>query len=85
MIFTRSFRCERYLKRYESQLHPNHFLLTSVRHQLIHLYGHDVRFSLPSLSNELLERKVDLCQSLLTLANILEPGQKRLRGKLIFE
>ncbi|KAH0820855.1 hypothetical protein GEV33_001936 [Tenebrio molitor] len=37
------------------------------------------------LSDELLERKIQLCQELLEVADILEPGHSRFRGSLLYD
>lgn len=37
------------------------------------------------LSDELLDRKIELCHELLDVANILEPGLSRFRGYLLDE
>lgn len=73
-------RLEEFLSRHASSLHPNHFLFTSVRQSLSQLYGRDERYLLNTLTMEQLERKVSICQQLLSVADVVEPGLTRLRG-----
>jgi hypothetical protein len=37
------------------------------------------------LSDELLERKIQLCQELLEVGDILEPGHSKFRGSLLYD
>lgn len=37
------------------------------------------------MSEELIERKLNYCRQLLTLADVIEPGLSQLRGHLLFE
>ena len=79
-LFFNFFRFEDFLKRHARLLHPNHWLFTSARHSLSQLYGRDERYLLGTLSSEQLERKTAICQSLLAVIDIVEPGLSRLRG-----
>ena len=74
------FRFEAFLKQHARLLHPNHWLFTSARHSLSQLYGRDERYLLGTLSPEQLERKTAICQSLLAVIDVVEPGLSRLRG-----
>ena len=74
------YRFEAFLSRHVRLLHTNHWLFTSARHSLSQLYGLDERYLLGTLSPELLLRKTAICQSLLAVADVVEPGITRLRG-----
>ncbi|XP_057378366.1 SET domain-containing protein SmydA-8-like [Daphnia carinata] len=76
---------EGFLKRHATLVHPNHFLFTSARQSLSQLYGRDERFLLNSLTMEQLERKISICQQMLSVANIVEPGLTRIRGVTLYE
>lgn len=78
-------KLEEFLSRNASSLHPNHFLFTSVRQSLSQLYGRDERYLLNTLTMEQLERKVSICQQLLSVADVVEPGLTRLRGVTLYE
>lgn len=69
-------------KKYRSILHPRHYIHTCVRQALSQLYGRAEGYTLDDLPDLLLERKVELCQELLKVMDIVEPGYTRLRGKL---
>ncbi|KAK4012629.1 hypothetical protein OUZ56_024870 [Daphnia magna] len=76
---------EEFLSRYASLLHPNHYLFTSARQSLSQLYGRDERYLLNTLTMEQLERKVSICQQLMAVADIVEPGLTRIRGVTLYE
>lgn len=35
-----------------------------------------------NMNDDLLKRKLNICEQLLKIANIIQPGQSRLRGKI---
>jgi len=76
---------EGFLQSHTSLLHPNHYFFTSARHSLSQLYGRDRRYLLDTLSPALLQRKINICQSLLSIADVLEPGLSRIRGVTLYE
>ena len=73
-------RFEAFLSRHAHLLHTNHWLFTSARHSLSELYGHDERYLLGILSPDQLQRKTDICQSLIAVLDVVEPGLTRIRG-----
>lgn len=44
-----------------------------------------IYFSVPELSDELLERKIDYCHELLEIVDVLEPGFSKIRGQVLNE
>jgi hypothetical protein len=65
-------------------LHPNHFLIMDIQYAIISCIN-----KLLALVNEeealiLAVRQVELCKSVLHVADILKPGTNRLRGNLLF-
>lgn len=75
--------CKDFISRFETVLHPNHFLLTDAKVNLVQLCGQ--KDGLLSASVEDLHLKQKLCQELYKLATTLVPAENRLRGVLLFE
>ena len=68
-------------RKYRSILHPKHAFLMNLRCSLSQLYGHARGYSLEDLPDILLERKIEICKDVLSVADIIEPGLSRLRGQ----
>lgn len=71
---------ERMIKMYHGYLHPNHGYLITLKHALSQLYGRVEEYTFDEMPDLLMERKIELCRSMLRVAEILEPGLSRLRG-----
>lgn len=76
---------EEFLIKYESILHPNNHHCLQVKHALIQCYGQTKGLELKELPYDMLERKVNLCNDLLQVSNLLEPGLTRLRGEILHD
>ncbi|CAH0392289.1 unnamed protein product [Bemisia tabaci] len=76
---------EKLLKQYRSVLHPKHAYLTILRHSLSELYGRAEGYTFEDLPDILLERKVELCQQILSVLDVIEPGYSRMRGMILYE
>jgi hypothetical protein len=50
------------------------------KHSLCQLYGKVADYLIPDLSDDLIKRKQDICEELLPIFDVLEPGMSRLRG-----
>lgn len=72
---------EAFIDSWTPVLHPNHSILIGVKYYLCHFYGNAPGFRLGELPPQIVERKIQLCEELLTIANILEPGSSRLQRK----
>lgn len=78
---------EIHLTKYGRILHPNHFLQVKVKEILIVLYA----FRLGSKNDfqsdmaECLERRLELCQCILDLLNIFQPGLNRAKSMILYE
>lgn len=59
-------------------LHENHYHLFALKHALIQCYGHQMGYSLNQLSDELVDRKIILCEKLLAILDALDPYTMRL-------
>lgn len=71
---------ESFLHRYRNVLHPNHYHCLSVKHSLSQLYGKINGYMIHQMPPNLLERKREICEDILKVFDILEPGCSRLRG-----
>ncbi|XP_072400359.1 SET domain-containing protein SmydA-8 isoform X1 [Diabrotica undecimpunctata] len=76
--------CRSFIETYEELLHPNHFLLTDVKLALLNLIG-QTKEGMREISDDELQLKFRLGQSLLNLFKQLVPGEKRVRGVCLFE
>ncbi|PSN52135.1 hypothetical protein C0J52_04306 [Blattella germanica] len=73
---------EQLWKKYKSVLHPHHAFLTSLRCSLSQLYGRAEGYLMEDLPDIMLERKIEICKDILSVADIVEPGCSRLRVML---
>lgn len=55
--------------------------MTILRSGLVQLYGKAEGYALSDLPDLILERKVELCNQLLEVLDVIEPGNSRIRGK----
>lgn len=76
---------EDYLKRYANVLHPNHYLILSAKHSLCQLVGRSDGFIINELDLTQLQKKEQYCRDLLNVVNVLEPGNSRIRGIIMYE
>ncbi|XP_060522073.1 SET domain-containing protein SmydA-8-like isoform X2 [Cylas formicarius] len=76
---------ELFLQKYRNVLHPNHYLCLGIKISLSQLYGRIKGYLIHELSEEQLERKRDLCEEVLKIFNVLEPGYTRIRGVTLYE
>lgn len=59
-------------------LHPNHYHLFALKHSLIQLYGSKVGYETAKLTEEQLHVKIDMCQELLEIVDVIDPNAIRL-------
>ncbi|XP_059477040.1 SET domain-containing protein SmydA-8 [Neocloeon triangulifer] len=76
---------EKFLVKYSKLLPPSHYLLLGVKHSLCQLYGKVAEYLISDLSDDMLERKKDICEELMPIFDVLEPGMSRLRGMTLYE
>lgn len=69
---------EKLLKQLSFTLSPTHSILLDIKQTLVALYR-----DLDPLK-KILQRKIELCQDLLPVLAIIEPGISRLKGKFLF-
>ena len=73
---------EKIIRKYKSILHPRHAFNISIKHSLIQLYGRAPGYTFDDLPDLILERKIEMCKEILKVADKVEPGLNRFRGKL---
>lgn len=69
-------------------LHDNHYHLFALKHTLVQFYGHNASFKLGELSDEILQRKIALCQQLLAILDRIDANTMRLTmytGVVLYE
>lgn len=71
---------EEMLYHYQDLLHPNHYILIDIMHNLIHLYTAKNQLSRPEK-----ERKIQLCLIVLDVLGRVDPGYTKWRGTLLQE
>ena len=76
---------ETFLEKYRNVLHPTHYLNLSVKLSLSQLYGRANGYLIDELSEDLLARKQEICEEIMKIFNIIEPGYTRLRGVTLYE
>lgn len=73
------------LGKYKSSLHPNHFLVISIKNALIDSYGHVKGHLLSELPDALLRRKIELCEEVLEILSVFEAGKSRTRALMMYD
>lgn len=71
---------ESFIESWAPVLHPNHSILIGIKYYLCHFYGNAPGFLLHEISPSFIQRKIQLCEELLTVAKILEPGNSRFQS-----
>ncbi|KAL5275564.1 hypothetical protein ACFFRR_001440 [Megaselia abdita] len=76
---------EEFLSKYKNVLGANHYLFLSAKYSLCQILGKMDGYVINELSEEYLRKKETYCRQLLAVVGILEPGNSRLRGMLLYE
>lgn len=69
-------------------LHENHFHLFALKHSLIQMYGHKPNYRLHELSDEIVAKKISMCEQLLNILDHIDPNSMRLTlytGIILYE
>ncbi|KAG0724321.1 SET domain-containing protein SmydA-8, isoform A [Chionoecetes opilio] len=77
--------CETFLEKWNSTFHPNHACFLNIKYVLLHLYGSEEGYELEELTPIHLTRKEELCQEVMKVADVIQPGISRLRGSVLYE
>lgn len=72
---------ETFLEKYKNILYENNYLCLSALHSLSQLYGKIEGYLINDLSEEQLDRKIEICRKLIRIFDKLEPGLSKQRGK----
>ncbi|KAK4874047.1 hypothetical protein RN001_013407 [Aquatica leii] len=76
---------EAFLQKYRNVLHSNHYLCLGIKLSLSQLYGKANGYIINDLSPEILNRKKDICEEIMEVFDVIEPGFTRLRGVTLYE
>ena len=76
---------EAFRKKASGIFHDNHFIVMRIKSQLLTHYGNVPGFFYHELPNELLERKIGLCEEFLAVFTLVDPGASDWRGSTLFE
>jgi len=69
---------EEFLEAKKKKLHKNHYHMVTVKHQLLQMYGRTEGHLIQDMTEEQLERKIELCNENLELLKKLDPDMIRL-------
>ncbi|XP_055907545.1 SET domain-containing protein SmydA-8 [Eupeodes corollae] len=76
---------EEFIYRYRETLHEKNTHVLQVKYALTQLYGNVPGFYLHELCDAAVKRKLELCQELLEIADIFDPGWSIFRGNLLLD
>ncbi|CAD7006252.1 unnamed protein product [Ceratitis capitata] len=76
---------EEFLHRYRDTLHEKNTHVLQVKYALTQLYGNAPGFQMHEMNDAAVKRKVELCQELLDIADILDGGFSIFRGNLLLD
>lgn len=76
---------ENFLLKYRNVLYPTHYLNLGVKLSLSQLYGKISGFFIHEMSDSLLARKQEICEEIMGVFDVIEPGYTRLRGVTLYE
>ncbi|KAL1494356.1 hypothetical protein ABEB36_009968 [Hypothenemus hampei] len=76
---------ESFLQKYRNVLHPTHYLCLGVKVSLSQMYGRISGHLIHALQENHLLRKKEICQEILKVFDVIEPGYTRIRGVTLYE
>ncbi|CAG4942892.1 unnamed protein product [Parnassius apollo] len=76
---------ESFLHKYRNVLHDTHYLCLSALHSLSQLYGKVTDYMIHEMTDQQLNRKIEVCRELMKVFDFIEPGYSRLRGITLYE
>uniref|UniRef100_A0A1B6C0V1 SET domain-containing protein n=3 Tax=Clastoptera arizonana TaxID=38151 RepID=A0A1B6C0V1_9HEMI len=76
---------EFFLKQYKNILHKHHYCMLGIKYSLSQLYGKCNGYLIHELTEEQLNRKKEICEDLLSVFNVIEPGMSRIRAITMYE
>ena len=69
---------EAFLEKYKKQLHPNHYHMTTCKHNLLQMYGRTEGCLIQDMDEEQLKRKEELCREHIAVLETIDPSKIRL-------
>lgn len=75
-------KLEKSVNNFSKVLHKNHYYILGMKYALSQLYGKSAGYLIHEMSETMLERKRNICEDILRVFDILEPGLSSIRGKL---
>ncbi|XP_075168852.1 SET domain-containing protein SmydA-8-like isoform X2 [Haematobia irritans] len=78
-------RLEYLLVKLNSLLHRNHYIIVDIKQNIANILRSIIRSSLQRPGRRLYERKIGLCQELVMLLHIIQPGVSRLKAIALYE
>ncbi|XP_050298611.1 SET domain-containing protein SmydA-8-like [Anthonomus grandis grandis] len=76
---------EHFLQKYRNVLHPTHYLCLAIKISLSQVYGRISGYIIQELNEKPLLRKKELCEEILSVFDVIEPGFTRIRGVTLYE
>ncbi|XP_014271573.1 SET domain-containing protein SmydA-8 isoform X1 [Halyomorpha halys] len=76
---------EKFLLTQQKYLHPNHFVLLSIKLKLSQLYGKSHDCIIHNMTEDQLKRKINICKDIIKILDVIEPGLSRIRGITLYE
>ncbi|KAG8322789.1 hypothetical protein J6590_015780 [Homalodisca vitripennis] len=73
------------IRHYSGILHRNHYLILGLKYTLSQLYGKSAGYLIHQMTEAMLERKKQVCEDILQMFDVLEPGLTRTRGLTMYE
>merc|ERR1719483_41333 len=69
---------EQFLEQHSKLLHPNHYHMTTCKHNLMQMYGRTETCLIQDMDEEQLNRKEELCREHISVLKIIDPSNIRL-------
>lgn len=76
---------ESFLNKYRGALHETNSYMLQVKYALTQMYGNMEGYRLNEIGEALIERKTQLCEELIEIADVIEPGLSSFRGFLLLD
>lgn len=76
---------ETFLLKYKKLFSDNHYILIDMKQRLATVIRKKYEFDAKTVSNELLQRKIQLCQDIYAILNVFQPGISRLKSIVLYE
>lgn len=75
---------EKLIDKYSKILNPNHYLIVDLKQKLIAILRSICDYE-PNAQPKILQRKIRLCEEILPILKVIQPGISRLKGIALYE